>query len=342
MSSSLGWGIGLVVLGGFLNGSFALPMKRMPAWPWENTWLIYSLAGLVVVPWSLALGTVPHLAFVYQQASWATLVKVAVFGFGWGVGSTFFGLGIRRVGMALGFAIILGVTASLGSLLPMAVLHPEQLATGRGLNLIAGLILVIAGVSFCSLAGWQRERDAGTTASSRPRSGFAFGLVICLLSGIFSAMLNFSFVFGKDLDDLARSAGASTVMAANSIWALALAAGFVANAGYCLHLLRKNHTWEVFTRRRVPLGYWLGGVVMGVVWFSGIAVYGMGAAMLGPMGGILGWPVFMVMVIVAGNIWGAVTGEWKGASRRAYGYLYVGIAILLLAIYFTSRGGGGA
>ena len=137
MSTGLGWGA-LVVLGGFLNGSFALPMKRLSAWRWENTWLLYSVCGMVAVPWIFAVGTVPHCGEVYSQTSWPTLVQVALFGFGWGIGSTLFGLGISRVGMALGFAIILGITASLGSLLPLAVLHPDQLWTRQGYALMGG------------------------------------------------------------------------------------------------------------------------------------------------------------------------------------------------------------
>jgi hypothetical protein len=50
MNTEFGLGMGLVLLGGFLTGSFALPMKRMPAWRWEHTWLIYSFSGMVIVP----------------------------------------------------------------------------------------------------------------------------------------------------------------------------------------------------------------------------------------------------------------------------------------------------
>jgi L-rhamnose-H+ transport protein len=124
MGNSVAWGLAWVLFGGFFNGSFTLPMKRMPGWRWENTWLPYSLVGMIIIPWAFAASTVPHLADVYHQVTWPTLISVAVFGAGWGIGSTLFGLGIARVGMALGFAIILGITASIGSLLPLVVLHP--------------------------------------------------------------------------------------------------------------------------------------------------------------------------------------------------------------------------
>jgi len=36
------------VLGGFLNGCYSLPMKRMHSWRWENIWLVYSIFGLAI------------------------------------------------------------------------------------------------------------------------------------------------------------------------------------------------------------------------------------------------------------------------------------------------------
>jgi L-rhamnose-H+ transport protein len=337
MIGTIGAAIGLVLLGGFLQGSFALPMKRMPRWRWENTWLVYSIAGMLLLPWIMVFVTVPHLGRVLGAAPGTVIAEVVLFGFGWGVGSTLFGLGIGRVGMALTFAIVLGITASLGSLLPLVVLHPDQLFTRQGYLLMAGLAIVVLGIVVCSLAGHRRERELSSQATQRGGAGFWLGLVICIISGIFSAMLNFSFVFGKDLQQAALAAGASPAMSSNVIWALALGAGFLANAGYCIYLLQKNRTWGVLTQADVSANYWLGAVLMGAVWFFGIAFYGMGATGLGTLGAVLGWPVFMAMNITAANVWGALTGEWKGASRRTYGYSWAGVLVLFVAIYVNSQ-----
>lgn len=337
MSGNIGLAIGLVLLGGFLQGSFALPMKRMARWRWENTWLIYSVAGMLLLPWIMVFTTVPHFGKVLADAPGAAIAEVILFGFGWGVGSTLFGLGITRVGMALSFAIVLGITASLGSLLPLAVLHPDELFTPQGYLLIAGLVIVILGIVICAIAGHRRERELSSQTAQRGGAGFWLGLLICIFSGIFSAMLNFSFVFGKDLQQAARAAGASSAMSSNITWALALSAGFLANAGYCIYLLQKNHTWGVLTQADISANYWLGAVLMGIVWFFGIAFYGMGATDLGSLGAVLGWPVFMAMNITAANVWGAATGEWKGASRRTYSYSWTGVLVLLVAIYVISH-----
>ena len=334
MTQQLVVGIGLVILAGLLNGSFAAPMKRMSAWRWENSWLIFALTGLVIFPWIITLATVPHVSTVYSGASARTLWKVVLFGIAWGVGSTLFGIGISRVGMALGFAIILGITASFGSLFPLAVLHPEELHSKRGEALMIGTAVMIVGLLFLALAGKRRERDEG--AAGTARSGFALGLVICIFSGIFSSMLNFSFLFGDEIRVLALAAGASNSMAANPIWSLTVTGGFLSNLVYCVYLLNKNSTWGVY--REGNSSYWLLGGLMGLSWYGGVVAYGMGAASLGKLGGIVGWPMFMTLDIIAGLFWGAVTGEWKRASNRALAYCWTGVAILVLAIVLISIG----
>jgi len=77
---------------------------------------------------------------------------------------------------------------------------------------------------------------------------------------------------------------------------------------------------------------------MGVVWFGGVILYGMGAVALGPLGGIIGWPVFLSTVIIAGVTWGIASGEWKGSSRTSLGYCLVGLGILFLAVAVIARG----
>ncbi|MGH9434516.1 MAG: L-rhamnose/proton symporter RhaT [Terriglobia bacterium] len=328
---------GIVLLGGVLQGVFAFPMKRMPRWQWENTWLVYSIAAMLVFPWIIVLAGVPHFEHVLREAHGATIAEVLLFGFMWGVGSTLFGLGLTRVGMALTFAIVLGITASLGSLLPLAVFHPNELFTPQGYLLLLGLVIVIIGILFTAVAGQRRERELSSQTANRSGAVFWIGLLICIISGIFSAMLNLSFVFGNELQRAAQSAGASPAMASNVIWALALSAGFVANGGYCVYLLQKNHTWGLLSRANVTALYWLGAAVMGALWFSGITFYGMGASALGALGAVVGWPLFMAMNIIASNILGTATGEWKGASRLTYTYSWTGISVLLVAIYVISR-----
>jgi L-rhamnose-H+ transport protein len=338
MGHQIGWGLLLVFAGGILNGSFAAPMKRLSAWRWENIWLVYSLTGLLILPWVIASATVPHLGSVLAQSSGSVVAKVALFGFAWGIGGLLFGQGIARVGMALGFAVILGITSTFGSLLPLGILHPDQLGTRQGVTLIAGTVVMSLGLVFLAIAGKRREREQAAGTATLDHAGFGVGLLICILSGVFSSMLNFAFVFGEEMRQISLDSGASTAMSGNAIWALAVSCGFLPNAAYCIYLLNKNHTWGTFRDKAAGADYSLGATLTGALWYGGLVVYGMGTDALGIFGKIVGWPVFMSIDIVTGIVWGFVGGEWKGASRTALGYCLTGIGILFLAIGVISLG----
>lgn len=327
-----------VIIGGLLHGSFALPMKKITKWKWENIWLVYSVVGLIFCPILLALATVPGLGQAFANTSGATLGLIALCGFGWGLGSTLFGLGIARVGIGLAFAIILGITSSVGSLLPMLIRDPGALGTPRGMGLLGGLAVVVVGIVFCALAGSQRQKDQNPESAGGHGAGFMTGLLICLASGILSPALNFGFDFGEPLKNAAIQLGARGDLAGNSIWALALLGGFIPNAGYAVYLLAKNKTWGEYTAVGTSTGYWLGAAVMGVLWYGGVSIYGMGASQMGArLGTVLGWPIFMSIVIVIGNVWGALTGEWKGASPKAIRLGWLGNIVLLVAITIIAQ-----
>jgi hypothetical protein len=40
----------LILVAGFLQGTFMLPIKYAQRWEWENTWLGFSISGYLVFP----------------------------------------------------------------------------------------------------------------------------------------------------------------------------------------------------------------------------------------------------------------------------------------------------
>src|SRR6266571_7576040 len=78
MSFAIWTGLAAVVLAGVLQGLFAVPMKYAPRWNYENIWLIFSLVGMVVLPWMLTTATVPHLREVYSLTPMSVLVRIGL------------------------------------------------------------------------------------------------------------------------------------------------------------------------------------------------------------------------------------------------------------------------
>jgi len=321
-------GVLMVSAGGAMQGSWTLPMKFTRAWAWEKTWLFYSVMAMIVFPWLLVPALVPEAGAVYSNAGTGVVARTALFGAGWGFGSVLFGLGIARVGMALGFAVIISLTAAVGSVTPMAIEQPEKLASPQGLTLMAGLAAVIVGIILCAKAGAIKE------AAVRSQ-GFARGLAICIVSGITSPMMNFAFSFGQSIQDEAVRRGADRAVASIAVLAVAVTAGFLLNAGYCLYLLSRNRSWK---SEAPALRYSLFAAAMAFLWLFGMFFYGMGAGKLGASGTSVGWALFMTVIVLMANFWGLVTGEWKGSPRRVFGYLSAGLAVMIAALVIIAAG----
>src|SRR5229473_1385228 len=281
MSFAIWIGLAAVVFAGVLQGLFAVPMKYARRWNYENIWLIYSLTGMVVLPWMLTTATVPHLVEVYSLTPMPVLVRIAGFGLCWGIGSALAGLGMNLLGIGLGMAIILGLSASLGSLIPLLILTPQQLHTPQGHTYLAGTVIMLVGIALCARAGMLRDA-ARKRGESVLRRSFVAGFIVCCLSGLFSSALNFSYAFGGEVVDRAQSLGASTMWSSGAVTALAVFGGFIANLIYCGYLLRKNGSFSKFIGEGAATG-WLCGALMGLFWFGGQSLYAVGITWMGAL-----------------------------------------------------------
>lgn len=325
-------GILLVLAGGLSQGSFGVPQKHIKGWSWEKMWLFYSTSGMFLCPWLLVAALIPEPFSVYTSVPGSALLRTALFGMGWGIGGVCFGLGMAYVGIALAFAIIISLVAAVGTLVPMLVLHPEELGTPKGTFVLVGLAIVIVGVALCARAGSLKQANA---ADGSGKKSFLTGLLICIVSGVMSSMMNFSYAFGDQISAEAAKRGADPGNASITIFAVATTAGFIINAGYCFYLLAKNRSWRG-SQPSAEVKNYVYAIAMGVLWLGGFFLYGLGATALGSLGPVLGWPILMTVMVLVANFWGLVTGEWKGAGSRALGYLAAGTGIMIVAMIVIS------
>jgi L-rhamnose-H+ transport protein len=259
------------------------------------------------------------------------LIRIAGFGLCWGIGSALAGLGMNLLGIGLGMAIILGLSASVGSLIPLLILTPQQLYTHQGRTYLIGTVIMLAGIALCARAGMLRDTARKRGQSALPRRSFLAGFTVCCLSGLFSSALNFSYAFGGEAAANARAVGASPLWSTGVVTALAVSGGFVANLVYCSYLLLKNGTFGRFTTDGAGTG-WICGALMGLLWFGGQSLYAVGITWMGELGVVIGWPLLMGMIIVTSNGAGVLTGEWNGVSAVTRRFLALGMLIILAAL----------
>jgi len=324
-------GVGVVIAAGMLQGVFAVPMKFASRWNYENIWLVYSLTGMVVFPWLLVIATVPHPTEIYASTSTTTLFGIAGFGVCWGIGATLTGVGLTLLGIGLGMAIILGLSASLGSLIPLVILHPQTLHTRQGHVFLLGTTIMLAGIALCARAGMLRDAIRNGEVMSASRNRFLTGFIVCCTSGLLSSALNFSYAFGGAAIRHALDLGTGAIWSAGIVTALAVTGGFLANFLYCGYLLLRNRSARRFFGAGAGIN-WLYGALMGFFWFGGQTLYGLGISRMGSLGVVVGWPLLMGMIIVTSNAAGIVTGEWNGISAHGKRFLAVGMIMILTAL----------
>ncbi|MBL8290191.1 MAG: hypothetical protein JNN08_00070, partial [Bryobacterales bacterium] len=317
-------GLAVVFAAGFFQGSFMAPSKWIRNWAWENYWLIFAATAYLISPWILAFVTIPQVFEVYARCSAQVLWVIAVFGTLWGLGAVTFGLGVDALGIALGFAVILGVATVGGTLIPMLILPSAQASGWLIVLTMAALSIMLAGVTVCSLAG--RWKETSSTGRSYGR-----GVAICVASGVLSACGNLGFNYGAEVTQRAQELGVPSHLAANALWTLLTLPLFAWNAGYAGMLLKRNGTIRNYRLPGASASVAL-AALMGVMWMAGMALYGAGARMLGPLGPSLGWAILMSAMVIVANLIGLGTGEWKQAPPAARRQLVGGLALLLAAI----------
>jgi L-rhamnose-H+ transport protein len=329
-------GLILIIFGGIMEGLFSLPARIAPKWAWENIWGAGSLAALVLVPWPLALLTIPHLGAVYASVPLSSIFMVVLFGAGWGFGGIFFGLGVDALGISLGTSLIMGLIAIGGSVIPMMLEH-GSVPAGGGKSLLPGIAVMIAGLCLCAKAGSLKAREEWFARTTRSRP-FGRGLFYCVAAGVFSGLVNFALVFGSPVAKPAIKEGINPATANNAIWALAFTANYIVNIVFCIRKGFKNGTMHQLLSQDT-IHYWALAAGMGLLWAGGIVVYGRGASIEGSLGPILGFPIMLIMSILAGNVAGAILGEWRGTDSRSKLMMSFGVSALALAIMilgFTS------
>jgi L-rhamnose-H+ transport protein len=321
----------LVLLASFFQGTFGLGMKYVKPLAWEAWWLVYGFIAMIVIPVVWALLAVPDLWGSISGASPEAVWMGMLFGFLWGVGGILFGLSVSYVGMSLTYGIVMGLAGSIGSLVPLAQV-PNVASNPALAYVILGVLLMLVGVTIAAWAGVKRDREQTVAKQALDISSgpeFRKGLLIAISSGILSALLNVGFADAAPVAKLAAERGALTRNSSLAAWVVVLFGAFLMNGGYAVFLLIKNRSVRTYGSSGAGKALtW--AVTTGVLWFAALGVYGQGAALMGSMGPVIGWPMLLGLALIISNFWALRAGEWKG-SPGPFRLMLAGVAILIVA-----------
>ncbi len=339
METNLFLGLVFILLAAVCNGTLAVPQKYVKKFEWENTWGAFYLFTMVIIPALFALLFLKSGVAIWRQVGFNALMIPFAFGLLWGLGMILFGLGIHLAGISVGYAIMMGLSVVVGSLVPLLTQHTEEAFTSAGWVVISGIVVCSVGVGICGRAGLLRERsqaEGGLKAKeTAPKMGK--GILICIIAGFLGPCVNLAFSFGNGILEASKAYGNSPVIATLSVWILVFWGGFLSSGIYSIYLLGKKSTWKNFTGSSAGFNLVL-VAIMALLHFLILFFYGLGTQYLGKFGTTVGWALCLSTGLLLANVMGFLTSEWKKSSRKSQSCLFAGLAFLVVGIVVLAMG----
>jgi L-rhamnose-H+ transport protein len=359
-------------IGGLASASNFIPFRGIKRWSWEIYWIIQGFAAWILAPMVLALLLVPNLFTILGAAPTSSTTYACFWGVMWGVGGLTFGLAIRYLGIALGYAIALGFCTAFGTLMPpifsgqmSSILHESS-----GQVILAGVGVCMLAIAVSGLAGYSKEHEISTEdraeAGERDYS-FAKGLAVAIFAGIMSSCFAYGLAAGKPIAEIASV----QLMAHHrlDLWqnlpvlVVVLWGGFVTNFVWSIFLIVKNHSWAQFagapginpmgaakvtgtlmdvdpTTRLTPetlVKNYVLAALAGVIWYFQFFFYSMGQTKMGKYD-FSSWTLHMASIIIFATLWGVALHEWKGTSRRTKSLVALGLVLLVSSTVVVGYG----
>jgi L-rhamnose-H+ transport protein len=238
-------------LGGLASGSFYVPFRGVRRWSWETFWLVGGIFSWIIAPWALALLLTKDVLGVLSSQPASTLFWCAFFGLLWGIGNVTFGLTMRYLGLSLGMAIIMGLCAAFGTLMPPifnGTFANQVLATTPGRVILLGIAVCLTGIAIAGMAGIYKERAMASSATTSydPAAIKEFdlrkGFLVALVSGVMSACFAYGLAAGNPIKAATIRAGTPPLWQGLPVLIVVLIGGFTSNFIWTVYLNFRNRT----------------------------------------------------------------------------------------------------
>ncbi len=355
-------------IGGFASATNFIPFRRIRRWSWEIYWIIQGVAAWLIAPLAIASIFVPHLFLILKEAPRSSLGWALLFGVLWGVGGLTFGLSVRYLGVALGYAIALGLCTAFGTLIPpiysgkiVTIAH-----THSGQITLLGVAVCLLAVVINGLAGWSKEREV--TPEEKVEIGeseysLLRGVIVAVFAGIMSSFFAFGLAAGKPIGNVAKAHlladGRLDLWQNLPVLVVVLWGGFATNLIWSVILIVKNRSMAQFAGEpgdnpmragavsgdtlqdvdpvdfaaqriapKVLMQNYFFAALAGVIWYFQFFFYSLGQTKMGRYD-FSSWTLHMASIILFATLWGLVLKEWKGTSKRTRILVALGLATLI-------------
>jgi len=355
VAASLPLGVLMHAIGACSAATCYAPQKRVRGWSWQTYWIVQAAFCWFLLPLAVAFLTIPHLASVLAAAPRGAMLQSFLLGLAYGVGGTAFGISIRYIGSSLTYAIAVGLSSVLGTLIPPLV-KGTLAATLRQ----TGSTWIVAGISIGALGifltGWAGRLKENDLAARQGRGEFSLmkGLLLSLLAGVLSAVYGFALEAGEPIADVATRFGAG-VFRGNVVYIFANTGAFLTTAVSCLALHARRKTWPEFRRPAPPeaaaaspvapaqpaqpglLRNYLLAALTGLLWYGQFFFYNLGPVRLGAYK-FTSWAIHMIMLVLFSSLVGMAFREWRRCRRVTLAVMRAALLVLVGAVLLLTYG----
>ncbi|WP_108650413.1 L-rhamnose/proton symporter RhaT [Dongshaea marina] len=324
----------LCIVAGFLNGSFATPTKWMERWREENIWLGYTVFCYLLLP-VLSLMVMDSSIFSQISSVPSHFIWVLVLGgLAWGIGQVFFALAFKHIGLGVNFVINISMGTAGGALLPMLWTKGAIGSTYSYIQLL-GVVIFVMAVILTTAAGAARNKTSSGDDSSKGHASvyLILGVLFAILAGVGSIAQGNSFAFSNPIISKTALENGASLMPANTVaFALVFFGAFIPNFIFFMVKNIKSSSLHCFAAPKTGK-YWFYLFLMALGSWGSIVVFCKAQAVIGgDLAPTIAWPLFMAFIILTANFWSFMTGEWKGAGRKAISLMSVSIVLLVSAV----------
>jgi len=336
-------GVATHAVGAFFAANCYAPQKKVRRWSWQSYFLTQAAFCWFLLPILGAALTIPHLGTVLAEAPKSAMLTSYLLGMAYGIGGMSFNISIRYIGFSLTYAIAVGLSSVLGTLIPSLVrgtLLTTFSKSGSGW-VLAGLVVGTLGIALCGAAGRLKEKHL-PTADGKNEFSLMKGLLLSLLAGVLSAVYGFALEAGEPIADVATQYGAG-VWRGNVTYLFANTGAFVTTAIYCLYLHARHRTLgELIELPAGPEKAWLPlnfamAALTGLLWYGQFFFYNLGHVRMGTFK-FTSWAIHMITLVLFSNLTGIVFREWKGCRSSTKATITFALAVLTLAILAMTYG----
>lgn len=181
----------------------------------------------------------------------------------------------------------------------------------------------------------QQDQNQSKDATTEPSHSTLQKVAICVISGLLATQLQFAFVFGQDIVDIANESGDTPAGgAAAIIWLFAISIGCPPIVAYMLYHSPQptNVLWRSLLR--IPGRHIKLFLTSSVPWVAHIHLYGLVSNVLLPsdVGSSIAWPLLMMSTVAQGMILSLLLGEWHNSSARTGRKLRLGLGLAVTGI----------